>query len=60
MKKTSCIWLKEKCPAGKCGGDLYLEHDAWGRVEKKCLLCSREFALTKRQLKELKLEGARL
>jgi hypothetical protein len=54
MKETSCIWLKEKCPAGKCGGDLYLEQDAWGRFKKKCLLCSREFELTKKQERDLK------
>lgn len=58
MSGAQTVWLKEKCRHGKCGGDLYLDRDAWGRVKKKCLLCSREFELTKRQLKDLKLEGA--
>lgn len=45
------IWLKNKrCP--RCGGNLYLEADAWGRWFKKCLLCAREFDLTVKEKRE--------
>ena len=57
MKESSPIWLKEKCTYGKCGGNLYLERKFFGYFEKKCLLCSRELELTKRQLRDIKKEG---
>ena len=58
MSGAQTVWLNEKCRHGRCGGDLYLERNAFGRLKKKCLLCSREFELTKKQLKDLKKEGA--
>jgi hypothetical protein len=57
MAEARMVWLNEKCRHGKCGGDLYVDRDAFGRVKKKCLLCSRAFELTKRQLKEIKKDG---
>jgi hypothetical protein len=57
MSGAQTVWLNEKCRHGKCGGDLYLERDWWGNAKAKCLLCSREFALTRKRVKELEKEG---
>jgi hypothetical protein len=60
MIEAQRVWIEEKCGHGQCGGDLYLERDLWGRFKKKCLLCSREFELTKRQFGDLKRRGFQL
>ena len=41
MRKSA--WLKEKCP--RCGGNLYLEREEYGKPAVKCLLCARTIKL---------------
>jgi hypothetical protein len=33
------IWIREKCP--RCGGNLYIEREEYGRPAIKCLMCAR-------------------
>jgi reverse gyrase len=37
------MWLKDKCP--RCGGNLYLEREEYGKPAGKCLLCARTVKL---------------
>ena len=55
--KTAGAWLSGengKCKRGACGGNLYLALDIRRQPVKKCLLCSREEALTKNEQKDLR------
>jgi hypothetical protein len=39
MRVLNSIWIREKCP--RCGGNLYVEREEYGRLAIKCLMCAR-------------------
>jgi hypothetical protein len=39
MMKFKSIWVREKCP--RCGGNLMIEREEYGRLAIKCLMCAR-------------------
>lgn len=54
---ANMVWLNECCKI--CGGNMYLEVGDYGKLYRKCLMCSRAVEIKRGRKRLKKLAGVR-